>query len=251
MRRRIVIGLNMIKSGVMKTIGEATETSVDIAVDEINAKGGINGKQIKLIKFDTGSDPKQAAIGTQKLAEDDKALAIIGPFSSGEAAVAFPGRRAHRHRRNSECGVDARPDQGLQLRVAADRRRRHAVHPVDQDAGQEGHQARQSRDHLRLGRARLQHIGHASSIRRSSRPTTSRSASRSRSSSRASTSRRRWRRRSNVSPTWSRSPATPDGAGKVIKELRRQGFTGPRDRLADFRRPEPDRSVRHTTPTAC
>jgi branched-chain amino acid transport system substrate-binding protein len=86
----IVIGLNMIKSGFMKTIGEATETAVDIAVDEINAKGGINGHQIKLVKFDTGSDPKQAAIGTQKLAEDDKALAIIGPFSSGEAAVAFP-----------------------------------------------------------------------------------------------------------------------------------------------------------------
>ena len=86
----IVIGLNMVKSGFMKTIGEATETSVDIAVSEINAKGGINGHQIKLVKFDTGSDPKQAAIGTQKLAQDDKALAIIGPFSSGEAAVAFP-----------------------------------------------------------------------------------------------------------------------------------------------------------------
>ena len=34
----IVIGLNMIKSGFMKTFGEATEASVDIAVDEINAK---------------------------------------------------------------------------------------------------------------------------------------------------------------------------------------------------------------------
>ena len=86
----IVIGLSTVKSGVLKTVGETTETSVDIAVDEINAKGGINGKKIKLIKFDTGSDPKQAATATQKLANDDKALAIIGPFSSGEAAVAFP-----------------------------------------------------------------------------------------------------------------------------------------------------------------
>jgi branched-chain amino acid transport system substrate-binding protein len=86
----IVIGLNMVKSGVLKTVGEATETAVDIAVAEINAKGGIGGKQINLIKFDTGSDPKQAATGTQKFAQDDKALAVIGPFSSGEAAVAFP-----------------------------------------------------------------------------------------------------------------------------------------------------------------
>ena len=58
----VVIGLSMVKSGVLKTVGEATETAVDIAVAEINAKGGIGGKQIKLIKFDTGTDPKQAAV---------------------------------------------------------------------------------------------------------------------------------------------------------------------------------------------
>jgi branched-chain amino acid transport system substrate-binding protein len=86
----IVIGLNMVKSGALKNLGEATETSVDIAVDEINAKGGVNGHKIKLVKYDTGSDPKQAATGTQKFVQDDGALAIIGPFSSGEAAVAFP-----------------------------------------------------------------------------------------------------------------------------------------------------------------
>jgi branched-chain amino acid transport system substrate-binding protein len=86
----IVIGLSMVKSGALKNVGEATETSVDIAVDEINANGGIAGKKIKLIKYDTGSDPKQAATATQKYAKDDNALAIIGPFSSGEAAVAFP-----------------------------------------------------------------------------------------------------------------------------------------------------------------
>jgi branched-chain amino acid transport system substrate-binding protein len=88
--QEIVIGLNTVMSGVLKTVGETTVTAVDLAVDEINQKGGIGGRKIKLIKFDTGSDPKQAATGTQKFAQDDKALAIIGPFSSGEAAVAFP-----------------------------------------------------------------------------------------------------------------------------------------------------------------
>jgi branched-chain amino acid transport system substrate-binding protein len=86
----VVIGLSMVKSGVLKTVGEATETAVDIAVEEINAKGGIGGKTIKLIKFDTGTDPKQAAVSVQKFAQDDKALAIIGPFSSGETAVTLP-----------------------------------------------------------------------------------------------------------------------------------------------------------------
>jgi branched-chain amino acid transport system substrate-binding protein len=88
--REIVIGLSMVKSGPLKSPGEATETSVDIAIAEINAAGGINGRPVRLEKFDTGSDPRQAATATQKFARDDNALAIIGPFSSGEAAVAFP-----------------------------------------------------------------------------------------------------------------------------------------------------------------
>ncbi len=90
MAQDITIGLSMIKSGPLKSVGEATETSVDIAVAEINAKGGIAGHKINLVKFDTGTDPKQAATATQKFAQDDGALAIVGPFSSGEAAVAFP-----------------------------------------------------------------------------------------------------------------------------------------------------------------
>jgi branched-chain amino acid transport system substrate-binding protein len=88
--REIVIGLTMVKSGPLKTPGEATETSVDIAVSEINAAGGINGRPIRIEKFDTGSDPRQAATAAQKFARDDNALAILGPFSSGESAVAFP-----------------------------------------------------------------------------------------------------------------------------------------------------------------
>lgn len=86
----IVIGLNMVQSGPLKSPGEGTEAAVDIAVAEINAAGGVNGKQIRLVKYDTGSDPKQAVVATRKFAQDDKALAIIGPFSSGEAAAAFP-----------------------------------------------------------------------------------------------------------------------------------------------------------------
>jgi branched-chain amino acid transport system substrate-binding protein len=88
--RDIVLGLSMVKSGPLKSPGEATETAVDIAVAEINAAGGIAGKPIRLVKFDTGSDPRQAATAVQKFARDDNALAVIGPFSSGEAAVAFP-----------------------------------------------------------------------------------------------------------------------------------------------------------------
>jgi branched-chain amino acid transport system substrate-binding protein len=85
----IVLGLSMVESGPLKTPGEGTEIAVDIAVAEINAAGGINGKKLRVVKFDTGGDPKQAVVAARKFAQDDGALGIIGPFSSGEASAAF------------------------------------------------------------------------------------------------------------------------------------------------------------------
>ncbi|SMC98318.1 ABC transporter substrate-binding protein [Rhizobium sp. RU36D] len=85
----IKIGNIVATAGPLKSVGEPAVVAADIAVAEINAAGGINGKKVELIRFDTGSDPKQAAVGTRKLVQDDGVLAILGPFSSGESAVAF------------------------------------------------------------------------------------------------------------------------------------------------------------------
>ncbi len=86
----LVLGFSMAKTGPYVSLANTNEIAVDLAVDEINAKGGIGGKPIKLVKFDTGGDPKQAALAVRQFAEDNKALAVIGPFSSGEVRVAFP-----------------------------------------------------------------------------------------------------------------------------------------------------------------
>jgi branched-chain amino acid transport system substrate-binding protein len=86
----IVLGLSIPLSGIYSTISKTTEIGVDIAVEEINAAGGINGKKIRVVKFDTASDPKQAVTAVRKFAHDDNALGVIGPFSSSEARVAFP-----------------------------------------------------------------------------------------------------------------------------------------------------------------
>src|SRR5437879_456284 len=59
-------------------------------VDEINAAGGVNGRKLRYITFDTAGNPGQTVVGLRKLAEDDKVLAIIGPFSSGQVQVAAP-----------------------------------------------------------------------------------------------------------------------------------------------------------------
>jgi len=85
----LVLGLTHAKTGRYSGIGVGTEIAVDMAVAEINAAGGINGRKLRVEKFDTGSDAKNAQVAAQKFAEDAKALGIIGPFSSQEAQVGF------------------------------------------------------------------------------------------------------------------------------------------------------------------
>ncbi len=85
----VVLGLSFGKTGLYSTINKTTEVAVDIAVEEINAAGGVNGKKLRIVKFDTAGDPKQAVVAVRKFARDDNALGVIGPFSSSEARVAF------------------------------------------------------------------------------------------------------------------------------------------------------------------
>lgn len=86
----IILGASLAKTGPYSTTARTSETAIDMAVEEINNSGGINGMKIKLVKFDTGGDPKQAQVAVKRFATDEKALAVIGPFASGEARVAFP-----------------------------------------------------------------------------------------------------------------------------------------------------------------
>ena len=64
--------------------------AVEMAVEEINAAGGVNGMPLETIIYDTASKPAEATRLVRKLATDDKVLAILGPFSSSECEVAFP-----------------------------------------------------------------------------------------------------------------------------------------------------------------
>jgi branched-chain amino acid transport system substrate-binding protein len=85
----LVLGFSYAKTGRYSSVSAPNEVAVDIAVAEINAAGGVNGRKIRLEKFDTASEAKNAQVAAQRFAEDAKALAIIGPFSSQESQVAF------------------------------------------------------------------------------------------------------------------------------------------------------------------
>jgi branched-chain amino acid transport system substrate-binding protein len=88
--QEIVLGYLHASGGPFATFSKTNLVAAQMAVDEINAAGGIAGKKIRIVSFDTAGKPDQAVVGLRKLAEDDKVLAIIGPFSSSECRVAFP-----------------------------------------------------------------------------------------------------------------------------------------------------------------
>jgi branched-chain amino acid transport system substrate-binding protein len=88
--QEILLGNLFAGAGPFATLARTNEIAAQMAVEEINAAGGVNGKKLKIISFDTAGKPEQAVVGVRKLAEDDKVMAIIGPFSSGECRVAFP-----------------------------------------------------------------------------------------------------------------------------------------------------------------
>ena len=75
-------------SGPLKSVAEPSIASVDLSIEATNAAGGVGGKKLVITRYDSGSDPRQATVAARKLIEDDKVLAIIGPFSSGETQVA-------------------------------------------------------------------------------------------------------------------------------------------------------------------
>lgn len=86
----LTLGYLTAETGPFVSLSRTNEVAARIAVDEINAAGGVNGKKLRYIAFDTAGNPGQTVVGLRKLAEDDKVLAIIGPFSSGQVQVAAP-----------------------------------------------------------------------------------------------------------------------------------------------------------------
>jgi len=73
-------------SGGGATVGANWKNGSAMAVEEINAAGGILGKKLVLENVDTGSDPGKARAAVQR-ALDDKPIAIFGPIYSGSVSA--------------------------------------------------------------------------------------------------------------------------------------------------------------------
>ncbi len=84
------IGLNYELSGDVATYGEANVQGIEMAAEEINNAGGIDGKKIELVKYDTKSDAAEATTLATKLMTQDKVITVIGPATSGGMKATIP-----------------------------------------------------------------------------------------------------------------------------------------------------------------
>lgn len=79
----IVIGCYQPLTGNNAMQGGGARNSVDLYVKELNARGGLLGKQVRVVHYDDASDPEEAVKAVTKLVESDKIDLCIGSIISG------------------------------------------------------------------------------------------------------------------------------------------------------------------------
>lgn len=77
------LGALMPMTGGLQAYGDTSLNGIKLAVEQINAAGGVNGGQVELIVGDTQTNPQSGVSSAQKLVSVDKVSALIGALSSG------------------------------------------------------------------------------------------------------------------------------------------------------------------------
>jgi branched-chain amino acid transport system substrate-binding protein len=79
----IKIGASLSATGPAAFLGDPELKTLEMLVEDLNAKGGINGEEVTLIAYDDNGDPNKARTFATRLVEDDEVVAIIGGTTTG------------------------------------------------------------------------------------------------------------------------------------------------------------------------
>jgi branched-chain amino acid transport system substrate-binding protein len=83
------VGLVSDLTGRMSDMGTAVKRGMEIAVERVNAGGGVNGRLLKPTYYDGESDPSKAVLHTKRLIEVDKAIMVTGYNLSGSTMASI------------------------------------------------------------------------------------------------------------------------------------------------------------------
>ena len=86
----ILVGEYGSMTGPQATFGQSTHNGIMMAIDDINAKGGINGRKIKVITEDDQSKQEEAANAVTKLISQNNVIAVLGEVASSASIAAAP-----------------------------------------------------------------------------------------------------------------------------------------------------------------
>jgi ABC-type branched-subunit amino acid transport system substrate-binding protein len=86
----IRFGISAPFSGAAKELGQNMRLGIEAAFNAANARGGVNGRQLKLIAADDGYEPARTAETMKRLYEKDQVFAVVGNVGTPTAAVALP-----------------------------------------------------------------------------------------------------------------------------------------------------------------
>ena len=84
----IKIGGNLEMTGGSASFGISSKNGIDLAIEQINAKGGIGGKKLALVVADNKSEAAEGTNAMTKLVSQDKVCAVIGPNLSSSVIAA-------------------------------------------------------------------------------------------------------------------------------------------------------------------
>jgi len=89
-KNEIVIGMSNALSGPAAGLGTGVKTGALAYINKVNAAGGVHGRKIKLVSYDDGYEPDQAAAMTNKLIEQDKVFALFGFVGTPTSTAVLP-----------------------------------------------------------------------------------------------------------------------------------------------------------------
>lgn len=78
----IKVGHYASMTGKEATFGQSTDQGIRLALKEINAAGGLNGRPIEVITYDTKGESKEAGTAVTRLVTSDKVVAVLGEVAS-------------------------------------------------------------------------------------------------------------------------------------------------------------------------
>ncbi len=87
---QIKIGSVLSVTGPASFLGDPEKKTLEIYVDEINAKGGVNGQKLQLIVYDDAGNADNARTFATRLVEEDKIVAMVGGSTTGSTLAMIP-----------------------------------------------------------------------------------------------------------------------------------------------------------------